>query len=412
MNNSNSNEVLQYLIENGIIDLGNVENDMKKQKLQKILLGHPYSIKQGKNGRWTTYVYDENYPKNRRQIAKSSEEKLHEALYNHYCGLDESKPQNEMTLETLYPRWLEFKSLHTDAPTYITRIVNEWKKHYEGTDIVKVPVTKLTKLMLDEWAHRLIKNNNMSKKQYYNCTVIMNQALDYAVDLEVIEKNPFKAVKIDGKRMFRHERKKASETQIYTRSEEAQLKRMAWDDFEKRVKVHQLSPLAVLFQFETGVRIGELVALRYEDVNGRYLHVQRMWRRDAKEIVEHTKGTYGDREVILTSEALRIIESARKRQEELGVSTDGYIFSITDEPVSYYAVSDLYRKYCNKMGIEVKSSHKSRKTVISSMIDANMNINTIREMAGHADERTTYNNYCFDRSTEDERIEQMERALA
>ena len=31
MNNSNSNEVLQYLIENGIIDLGNVENDMKKQ---------------------------------------------------------------------------------------------------------------------------------------------------------------------------------------------------------------------------------------------------------------------------------------------------------------------------------------------------------------------------------------------
>ena len=121
--------------------------------------------------------------------------------------------------------------------------------------------------------------------------------------------------------MFRHERKKASETQIYTRSEEAQLKRMAWDDFENRIKVHQLSPLAVLFQFETGVRIGELVALRYEDVNGRYLHVQRMWRRDAKEIVEHTKGTYGDREVILTSEALRIIESAWKRQEELGVST-------------------------------------------------------------------------------------------
>ena len=321
MNNSNSNEVLQYLVENGIIDLGNVENDMKKQKLQKILLGHPYSIKQGKNGRWTTYVYDENYPKNRRQIAKSSEEKLHEALYNHYCGIEEGKPQNEMTLETLYPRWLEFKSLHTDAPTYITRIGNEWKKHYEGTNIVKVPVTKLTKLMLDEWAHRLIKNNNMSKKQYYNCTVIMNQALDYAVDLEVIEKNPFKAVKIDGKRMFRHERKKASETQIYTRSEEAQLKRMAWDDFENRVKVHQLSPLAVLFQFETGVRIGELVALRYDDVNGRYLHVQRMWRRDAKEIVEHTKGTYGDREVILTSEALRIIESAWKRQEELGVST-------------------------------------------------------------------------------------------
>ena len=105
------------------------------------------------------------------------------------------------------------------------------------------------------------------------------------------------------------------------------------------------------------------------------------------------------------------IECARTRQQELGVSTDGYIFSINANPVSYYAVSDLYRKYCTKMGIEVKSSHKSRKTVISSLIDANMNINTIREMAGHMDERTTYGCYCYDRSSRDERIEQMERAL-
>lgn len=40
-----------------------------------------------------------------------------------------------------------------------------------------------------------------------------------------------------------------------------------------------------------------------------------------------------------------------------------------------------------------------------------MNINTIRELAGHEDERTTYKNYCFDRKTKKQRQEQMENAL-
>ena len=58
-----------------------------------------------------------------------------------------------------------------------------------------------------------------------------------------------------------------------------------------------------------------------------------------------------------------------------------------------------------------KSSHKTRKTYISALIDGKVNINTIREMVGHADERTTYNNYCFDRSTEDEKVNLIEKAL-
>lgn len=412
MEKYNSDEVLKYLFETGIIDMGNVEEMMEKKKLSQILKRHPYAITQGKNGRWYTYVYDEKYKHNRRQIAKSSKEAIYDELISYY-----ENPKMEVitdkyiTLEELYPKWIKFKELHTNASTYITRIKSEWKKHYLNTAIIKVPICELTKLMLDEWVHKLVKKNNMSKNQYYNCTVIMNQALDYAVDLELIESNPFKKVRVDGRRMFRVVRKKSNETQVFTIEEEKQFKKLAWEDFTNRTKLHQLAPLALLFQFETGVRIGELVALRYEDVDGDYITVQRMLRREEKIVVDHTKGTFGDREVILTSRAKEIIGYAKERQEELGVSTEGYIFSITDEPVSYHSVEDLYRKYSKKLGIETKSSHKARKTFISSLIDAQMNINTIREMVGHADEKTTYNNYCFDRKTKDERIALMEKAL-
>ena len=48
---------------------------------------------------------------------------------------------------------------------------------------------------------------------------------------------------------------------------------------------------------------------------------------------------------------------------------------------------------------------------ISSLIDQQVNINTVCEMVGHTDERTTLNNYCFDRSIASEKRDKIEMAL-
>ena len=136
--------------------------------------------------------------------------------------------------------------------------------------------------------------------------------------------------------------------------------------------------LQYFFQFETGVRIGELCVLRFEDVHGDYIRVQRMFRGITERSSLTQKGSYGDRDVILTREARHIIDTCRTYRLEQGLPDEGYIFSVDKEPCSYYAISDLYRKYCRKMGIQMKSSHKARKTVISALIDGNVNINSVR----------------------------------
>lgn len=408
---SSATELLNYLVKNGTINLDDVKNEMEKSKIESVLREHPYKIYQGKDGRWITHVIDPDASEKRRKLAKKSKDDLYEELYRIYTSGDEKERLRNITLEELFPKWIAYKALHTRASTYITRIKSEWKRYYEGTAITKIPIRDLTKLMLDEWIHRIVQENDLTRNQYYNCSIIMRQALDYAVDLNIIEINYFDRIKVDGRRMFRKTKKKPSETQVFTRDEVEKIRKLVWEDFYSRTKLNQNAPLAVLFQFLTGLRIGELCALKFSDVDGYYLHVQRMLRRDTKEIVEHTKGNSEDRVVILTEEARRIIECAKERQLELGRESE-FIFSTTGEVISYYAITDLYRKYCRKMGIVHKSSHKSRKTYISSMIDANVNINTIREMVGHSDERTTYNNYCYDRRSDDEKLIQIEAALA
>lgn len=412
---ANAEEILSFMTSNGMIDLDGVAASMKKTEEERILNEHPYKITCGKDGRWRTYVKDETKKNGLKQIAKATEEKLKEAIVEYYRALDPEVQKDRMTLEELYPQWIEFKSLHTPAETYITRIGREWKRFYEGTEIIRIPIRKLTKLRLDEWVHRLIKDNEMTSKQYYNATVIMRQALDYAVDLEIIEANPLSKVRVDGRRLFRKDKKKENFTQVFTDQEVLQIEEFVWEDTEHPAhsRKHKQAPLGVLFMLKTGVRIGEMLAARYEDVtqDGKWIHIQRQYRYETKEVVEHTKGAEGDRFVPLPQIARQIIQTAKEKQREYGTPDDGYIFSSSDQPLPYQPVQYLFEKYSARLETVQKSSHKARKTYISSLIDVGVNLNSVREFVGHTDERTTLHNYCFDRNNDEQRLEMVEKAV-
>lgn len=410
-------ELLSYVINSANIDLGSVRNEMTRKKKEQIVnKHHPYKIFEGTDGRWKTTIEDKSRKDGRRLVARKNREDLIDFLYEIYEDeeiLKQEEIQKEknrkITLESIYPEWLEYKRIHTDAETYITRIESDWKKFYINTSIIKVPLCQLTKLMLDEWAHTIIQKYSMTKNCYYNMRTIFNQALEYAVAREIIDSNPMSSVKINAK-LFRKVKKKPNETQVYSDMEKNSIIPLAYRDFHTRCKVYQLSPLALIFQFLTGVRIGELCALKYSDLEREnYIHVQHMLRRDLKEVVEYTKTEAGDREIYLVKEAREIIDLCRERQRELGVNTD-YIFSVTEMPITERCVIDLLKKYTKELDILYRSSHKVRKTAGSTIVDA-VNINTAREMLGHEDERTTLKYYCFDRTPKDERENQFEEAF-
>lgn len=65
---------------------------------------------------------------------------------------------------------------------------------------------------------------------------------------------------------------------------------------------------------------------------------------------------------------------------------------------------------CSSAGLDHKSSHKIRKTYISSLFDNEINFNTIRELAGYGGEKTSLNNYCFDQKDMLERERVLKKA--
>lgn len=404
----------------GIIDLGSVQEQMAMKKREKILNRHPYAWWEGKDGKWRTYVPDESKKNNRRLVKRNTEQEITDYIIDFYEE-ENQKEVKGVSLAELYPEWLKFKSLHTNATSYINRIVADWRRYYASEKIIHTSIKELTCIQLDEWIHKTIKTNNLTKKQYYNMTVIFRQVLDYAVGRGLIETNPFSKVAVN-KKLFRKVPKKISKTQVFLVGEEENVIKEALNDFYENGK--DTAALAIPFNFQVGLRSGELVALKESDIEGDTLHVQRMevkvyeisedgmtGRCIGREVVEYAKSDAGIRDVYLTQEAKEIIEIILQTNHERQVSSDYLFLDRTGKRISTYVVDNRITKYCRHIGIPEKRIHKIRKTYISTLIDSQLNIDEVRRQAGHEDEKTTYANYCFNRLEENPTHQKIEQAL-
>lgn len=405
-------ELLRYILARDNLSLDGVVSDYMTIRKEQILTNHPYTIFESKDGRYRTYVKDPTMSNGRRMIVKSSREDLENAVVEHYISMSDDMFSENATLASLYPDWIEYKALHVEYPT-INRVKKDWKRYYEGAAIVNKPISKITKLDLDEWIHKMIKEYDMDYHQYGNFSLIIRQELEYAVDRGIIDSNPFLSVRIDKKRVLRAEHKKPDETQVFTLEELEFIYECAEKDFsENRRPKHKLVPLAVQFLFQTGLRLCEVAALRYEDIDGDEIIVRRMVRYPGGEIIDSTKGTFGDRRVPLTPKALELIDVAKKKQEVSGQKNMKYIFVMSGDPIhTYLAIQKAFAKYCKELEIQQRGPHKARKTYISELLEFGININTVRAIAGHKDEHTTFNNYCYDRKTKSERNAQVIAAI-
>ncbi len=405
-------ELLHFVLGRANLSLDGVVSDYMKVRKEQILANHPYTIFESKDGRYRSYIKDPEMSGGRRMIVKSSREKLEDAIVEHYISMSDDLISANTTLASLYPDWIEYKALHVEYPT-INRVKKDWKRYYEGAPIVNKPINKITKLDLDEWIHKMIKKYDMDYHQYGNFSLIIRQELEYAVDRGIIDSNPFLSVKIDKKRVLRAEHKKPDETQVFTLEELEFTYECAEKDFlEDRRPKHKLVPLAVQFLFQTGLRLGEVAALRYEDIDGDEIIIRRMVRYPGGEIIDSTKGTFGERRVPLTPKAIKLINTARRKQEDGGQNDMAYIFVMTSDPIHVYtAIQKAFAKYCKQLDILQRGAHKARKTYISELIDHGININTVRAVAGHKDEHTTFKNYCYDLKSSSERHAQVIAAI-
>jgi integrase len=324
----------------------------KREKIKKL---HPYAItppsKEG--GRWQTCYRTPNGT--RKNIKAPTEEQLLDKLlpvYAPYLNND-----NKSFYE-LYQEWLAYKSTVTNSPNTITRHGQHYKKYFESSCLHSMKIGSIDELKLEEECNRIIKDFNLPRKEWTNVKTILLGMFEYAVRKKYLSVNPMDKVKILVK--FRQVVHKTGKTETYNTDELTTLNQYLDRMYQE---THDTAFIAVKLNFMLGLRVGELVALKWEDYHDlNHLHIVReeVKNRETNQynIVDHTK-TNRDRYVALVPNAVSLLQKVDRTGE--------YIFMRGAKRITSRQIAYILEKYAERQGVSTKSTHKMRKTYASKL---------------------------------------------
>ena len=92
------NELLQFAITNGMLDIENVASAMEMAKRKTYIEKHTYKVWQAKDGYWRTYL--PNNKNGRTLIKKKDKATLDQAIIDFYKALEE-----DPTTEAVFTEW-------------------------------------------------------------------------------------------------------------------------------------------------------------------------------------------------------------------------------------------------------------------------------------------------------------------
>lgn len=327
--------------------------------------------------------------------------KATEILADHHKGDDpvaKRKPVRSGSfkafLDDVYRPWLQVNLQHGDyAHTTLTQAFEEFHN---------LALVEITPGRIESWrTQKLLETNprtgkpitpNTVNRQMSDLKACLHRARDIW-DLEISDKlDKVKPCKIDHSPKVRYltadEEKRLREaldareddlrngTIVYALRKGDRFTYSTPEQLKTRAFADHLKP-AVLVSVNTGVRQGELLQLKWENVD---------FDQKTLTVVGSTSKTGKTRHIPLNDEALSILRGWKKQS---GVrSFDGYVFpSLDGEPMS--EIGKSWEGLLKRARVKKFRWHDLRHTFASKLVMAGVDLNTVRELLGHSDYKMT-----------------------
>lgn len=290
--------------------------------------------------------------------------------------------------------WLEHteptvkRSTHINHTIYVNKIFTYLDK--------SLPIASLTAVTLEDVLHKVYYIENLSysytRATFTTIKAIYKHAKRKKLIPSLID---FEDIEIK-KKPFSH-------------SDIAKKQNKFLDAVELKETLMQLSKIdsriSLLFEFVslTGLRIGELLALRYSDYDkeNATININGTIQYDYKNSSEIKRGTpkniYSVRDVSLSDRAVSILDSIMLENKRRSLWFEGYIdhgYIFTSSRGNPYDIQFLNRRL---KGVHIEGKHLTthifRHTHISMLAELGVPLKTIMQRVGHNDPNTTLSIY-------------------
>lgn len=266
--------------------------------------------------------------------------------------------------------WIKYKEpeIRNSTRKIYAYAISKWINPKLG----HIPISDLNRNMIQEYIIDL--SRIYRRETVINITKVLSQSFKFAVRNNYITDNPYTDIKIPQDREYR-------EIQVF-----------GLDEINKilSVKGFSLQKKMVNLAFRTGMRIGEILALKWTDINIEYgfLTVRRTLSSytNGKAEICPPKTRFGARRIDLDIRSLEMLNNMERVGEFVFCKSDKTIFS-------RQYINQAFRRMCKNAGVPYRCFHTLRHTHATFLLAAKVYPNVVQTRLGHAKESTTQDIY-------------------
>lgn len=210
---------------------------------------------------------------------------------------------------------------------------------------------------------------------------VLSMAFKYAIDMEICEDNPclrLKRIPEDCKQI-----------EAFTRDEQKKIETYIKNSDDRRL-------FGILLGFYSGMRIGELIALEWQDVNFDkcIIYVNKTAYRDKsktgiwKVCIDKPKTKSSERVIPLPACIFDLL-----KKYSMTAKSDYVVENKKGERMSIRSYQYIFEKLTEKVSVRRLNFHAIRHTFATRAIECGMDIKTLSEIMGHKNASITLNRY-------------------
>lgn len=351
--------------------------------------------KNPKNNRLLVYVYDESYKGNRKLLSKATRKELDDAVIEHYHA-------NEPTFEDIYQSYYSLRFTNKESSTR-DRWDCTWNKYFKNSKFSMKPISQFKLSDIEDFVYPLV-NEQCTRKQAHKITSIIKAVFHRAISKELRLDNPMNNFEIPNSYLLPEKQK--SDNLCVLSEKDLELLRTELKLLINHQPVY-CAIFAVLLVTYTGVRAGEVVALKWSDIENGFLYVQRAEQKYRKRDsdgnlikgieyrIGHVKTKNSIRKIPLNSKAIELLNLLKQWQENNHIDSEWLFINPSDERISTNSVEKKYRQLWNRLKLESGNGglHCLRKTFCTQLAKKGLLIYELQKIMGHSEIQTTQKYY-------------------